>query len=124
EVRTFGDPLEEGADVLVRVLAQEPVVEREERLAVARRAAHVWTQNRDAHFVNEVVLAGEETGAELALRAAVNVDNHRPLAAEPRRRPGKIAGDRAFVEARPAHQLGLGKFIRAESTGLAVRPAV
>src|SRR5581483_12382271 len=50
------DPVEERAQVLDRVLALEPLVEGEERLAEAGRAAHVRLEDRDAERDGVVVL--------------------------------------------------------------------
>ena len=109
EVRLARDPVEQRADVLDRVLALHAVVEREEGLAEARRAAHVGPQHGDAELLEEIVVAAEKADRGLALGPAVNVDQHRPLAGEARRRHGEQARDLAPVEARPANDLLLGE---------------
>ncbi len=117
-------PVEQRADVLHRVLAQPAVVELGEGLAEAGRAAHVREQDRDAELVDQEVVAAEEGRPRLALGAAVDVDHHRPRAGEARRRLVQQAGDRATVEALPAHDLRLGEGGGVESAGLALGPAL
>ena len=75
-------PVEQRADVFVRVLALHAVVEREEGLAVARGAADVRVDDCRAHLVEEVIIPSEEVRARLALRAAVYVDDDGARAVE------------------------------------------
>src|SRR5882672_2692738 len=77
-----GDPFEQAANVLDRILAFASVVERQEGLAEAARAAHVRPDHRDPEFIDKVVVAAQETQPGLCLRAAVDVDQDRTFAAK------------------------------------------
>ena len=123
ELRPRADPVEQRADVLDRVLALHAVVEADEGLAEADRAAHVGIDDRDAQLVEEVVVASDERRARLALGAAVDVDDHRPLAGEPRRRLVVEAGNLQPVEALPADQFRLRQVRGDQAAELALGPA-
>ena len=60
----------------------EAVVELQVRLAVAGRAADVGEDHGDAQLVDQVVEPAQERGAELALGAAVDVDQDGPAGRE------------------------------------------
>src|SRR5437867_4359008 len=60
EIRARADPVEQRADVLVGALAQGPVVELDERLAVTRRPPHVGENEGDAELVDVVIAAAQE----------------------------------------------------------------
>ena len=116
---------EEGADVLDRILALErAIVEPDEALAVAGRAADVGEEDRDALLVEEVIVAAHEAGARLALGAAVDVDDQRALAGE-FARVGAVEEARhgLAVEALHLDQLGLDVDVGVEAAGLALGPA-
>ena len=120
-----GEPVEEGADVPDRILPQRgAVVEADEALAVAGRAADVGIEDGDAELVDQIIVAAEEAGPRLALGPAMNVDDQRPAA-------GKAGRVRAIEEARHVlavetldlDELGLGIDLGIEAAGLAARPA-
>ena len=117
------DPVEKGADVLHRVLAQHAVVELEEGLAEAIRAAHVGKDHRHAELGNEIVVAADEAGARLRLRPAVDVHDHRALAGEALRRMVVEAGDLAAVEALPFREPRLDELAGVHFGVVAVGPA-
>ena len=74
-------PVEEGADVPDAVLPQRrAVVEGDEALAVAGRAADVGVEDGDAELVDQIIVAAEEARARLAFRPAMDVDDQRPAA--------------------------------------------
>ena len=61
-------PVEEGADVADAVLAKRrAVVEADEALAEAGRAADVRIEDGDAELVEQIIVAAEEAGPRLAL---------------------------------------------------------
>ena len=116
---------EEGADVLDAVLALErAVVEPDEALAIAGRAADVGEEDGDALLVEEVIVAAHEAGARLAFGAAVDVDDQRALAGE-FARVGAVEEARhgLAVEALHLDQLGLDVDVGVEAAGLALGPA-
>jgi hypothetical protein len=96
------DPVEQGTDVLDRILALDAVVERKEGLAEARRAAHVRPDHGDAELFDEVVVAAEKAELRLTLGTAVDIDENRPATAEASRRCAQQPRDLAPVEAPPA----------------------
>ena len=124
EIVARGDPIQQCADVLVRPFAEHAVVELQERFAIAGRAAHVGIKHRHAQLVEVVVVAALKDRARLPLGAAVNVDDHRPLAAEAGRRAVEEAGNLPAVERRPLHQLRLDERAGVEPAGFADRPAI
>ena len=116
-----GDPIEQRADVAHAVFAQRAVVEGEEILAVAFRAAHVRRDHGDAEFVDPVLDGRGEAGAILALGPAVDVDDDRMRAR--RARAIEEAGDLAVVERAPADQFGIDEGRLRNAAGFALRPA-
>src|SRR5207249_8080111 len=73
-IRTRADPPEQRTDVLVGAVAQHPVVELREGLAVASRAADVGEDDRDPELVHVIVVAAQEARPRLSFRPPVDVD--------------------------------------------------
>ena len=117
-----GNPVKECIDVLVGVFAKEAVVQEGKGFAVAGGAADVRIDKRDSEFIQKIVVATEERGKGLTLRAAVNHHHHRPLAREFRRRAVQKAADHFAVECFPLGQFGRRK-IRCGDSRFAVGPA-
>src|SRR4029450_2711303 len=115
--------VEQGPDVLHRVLALHPVVEADEGLAEAGRSAHVGIDDRNAQLVQEVVVAADEGWTRLSFGPATDVDDHRALAREPLRRLVVEAGDLEAVETLPANQFGLGELRGHQAAELALGPS-
>src|SRR5690606_8606635 len=80
QLRLCRDPVQQGADVLHRILPQQPVVELQPGLAVAGGSAHVGHQYRHAQLVHQEREGRADAGPRLPLRVAVDVDHHRPAA--------------------------------------------
>src|SRR5262245_45299900 len=95
------DPIEKAADIFISVFTLETIVERGERLAESKRAAHVGLQIRHSQFIADVVFSGTQPGARLAFRAAMNVDDDRPLSVELRRGLIKPTGESPTIERFP-----------------------
>src|SRR2546427_4020239 len=123
EIGPRPDPLEQGADVLVPPVTQHPIVELGECFAVAGRAANVGENDRDAELVDVVVVPAEEAGPGLALRSAVDIDDHRATSREAGGRLIEEARDGPPVETGPMHQLGLGEVREVEPGRLTLGPA-
>src|SRR5687768_18183951 len=70
-----------------------------------------------------VVVAPEEARAVLALRTAVDVDDHRPPTTESRRRMVVETGNRPPVERGPFNELRSRQLVRGDSTQLALGPS-
>ena len=125
EIGLLGDPVEQGADVLDGALAEHAVVELQVGLAVARRAADVGQDQHHAQLVDQVIEPAQEAGTELALGAAVNLDQHRPGAGKAGSgRPIDERGNLAAVEALVVDQDRLGERQRVQAAGLALGPAL
>ena len=123
--RIAPEPVEEGADVADAVLAQRrAVVEADEALAEAGRAADIGIEDGDAELVDQIIVAAEEARARLALGPAVDVDDQRPAARESApRRAGRGSPTRArrrsFAPRSAPARVGIG----VEAAGFAARPA-
>ncbi len=116
---------QERADVLDRILALErPVVETDEALAVAGRAADVGVEHRHPELVHQIIVAPAEGRPVLALGPAVDPHQQGALAGE-FRGVGAVEEARHFLAVEAGHldQLGLGITVRIEPAGLARRPA-
>src|SRR5256886_14900476 len=108
EIGSRADPLEQGADILVRPVAQHSVVQFRERFAVPGRASDVGKHDRDPELVDKEAVTADEARPGLALGPAMDVDDHRA--------PARVAGgglleearDTAPTEARPADKLCSG----------------
>ena len=123
EVGLGRHPVEQRADVLHRILALHAVVELEIALAIAVAAAHVGHQHGDAELLH-VELEGRREGRQrLRLRAAVDVDDDRTLAARGTRGLVDEGRDALAVEARITHQRGLDEAGGVEPADLALGPA-
>ena len=129
EFRLLRDPVEQGADVLHRILALLGVVQRQIGLAIAGGAAHVRHQHRHAHLVRHELRGGIEGRQRLRFRTAVDVDHHRQLAssryvgrAVVERRDGTTLAVDA-VEGRISHQRRRDELRRIQSADFALRPA-
>ena len=85
EHRIALDPVDDGADVLDRVLAFVAIVHREKCLSVAGRATHVREDERDAELIDPVVAAPKKSWAALPLRTTVNDHECRTLPGKSRR---------------------------------------
>ena len=85
-------PVEVGSDVAHGILAQPgPVIQADEPLAVAGRAANVGEEDGDPELVDQVVVATHEAGARLRFRPAVDVHDQRPRAGEAARIGADVA---------------------------------
>src|SRR5207244_3601455 len=88
------------------------------------RTANVGEDVGHAHLVEVVVVAAQESGAELAFGATVDVDYHGPPAGELGGRLVKESRDGAAVEAAPVNQLCVLERLRIQTARLALGPAV
>ena len=120
------DPVEQGADVLHRVLAQQAVVQLQVGLAVTGRAAHVGHQHGHLHFVQKELRGRVEGREGLRFRTAVDAYHHRERAVA----FGAVVegGNGArlavhFVEGGEAHQFGRTEARRIQAADFALRPA-
>src|SRR5690606_12084200 len=77
EVRLRRDPVEQGADILDRVLAQSAVVELHVRASVARAAADVRRDHRGAELGDPKLDRAAERRPILALRTAGDIADPR-----------------------------------------------
>ena len=101
------------------------VVEADEALSVAGRAAHVRIEERDSELVDQIIVAPEEARPGLALRPTMDADDQWAAAGEAGGiGPVEEARDPLAVEAPHLDQLGLGVAGGVEPAGLAARPAV
>src|SRR5205823_6343543 len=99
------------------------VVQFQESFPVPFGAANVRVNDRATQFVDEVIVSGQIPGTLLRLRAAVNLDDNRPLPRKFRSvRFVEKTADLFSVEALPFHQLGFREFFRGDSAGLAGGP--
>src|SRR5581483_5990035 len=80
------NPIHQRVDVFVGSFAQKSVIELLKSFSVTCRAAHIGINDRHTQFVDIVVVAPEEIGPNLPLRAAVDVNDDRMLSCELRRR--------------------------------------
>ena len=123
--RIGAEPVEEGAEVAHRILAQiGPVIQADEPLAVAGGAADVGEEDGDAQFVDQVVVAAHEAGPALALGPTVDVDDQRAGAREAVR-IGAVeeARDRLAIKAGDLDQLRLDVAGDVQTAGFTAGPA-
>ena len=124
QVVALCDPIEQRPDVLVGVLPQKPIVEFKERFSIARRSTHVRIDQRDAQFVEKMVIASQKDRARLTLWTSVDIDDHRTLAGEPDRRPIQKSRKLAAVKGLPGDEPRFDEPRRIEPARFAARPTI
>ena len=125
QVRLRGDPVQQGAYVLDGPLAELPVIQLHEGLAVPRRSSDIGHDQYQAQLVDQVVEPGQEPGAELGLGSAVDLDEHRSAAGKAGRAWSiDECRDLASVECLVVNQRGFGERQDVQPAGLALGPAL
>ena len=111
--------------ILDRILALErAIVEADEHLAIAGRAANIGVEQANAKLVEVVVVAREEACAALPFRPAMDAHQHRALARKLRRiRQVENAGHFQPIEAPGGEDFRLDIDRNIKTAGLALRPA-
>src|SRR5207253_1619006 len=104
--------------------AREAVIQGEKSFSVAGGSAHVGKDQRNAKFVQVIVEAAEEVGAELAFGAPVNVDHYGTLPSELGGRAIEKAADDTAIPRFPVDEFRLGEILGVQASGFALRPAV